>query len=264
MKITIITVCYNSERYIEQTIRSVINQTYKDIEYIIVDGMSTDSTPQIIERYQPYISKYIRGKDKNMYDAINKGMAVSTGDYIDILNSDDTLCNEHVIENVVSQIEKYKDKYEVFYGEEQKYYQYLGITKARPKMQTTHMELLCSRRLTFMGHGAVFISRKVYERLGNYDCDNYSASSDFDYFLRVSKIFPSKYIKTLTQTFRVHEASITSSGRVDAEVEPVLRKNGYYEINPVIRALYFSWGWFRFWMINIIPMMKFYYQKATK
>ena len=132
MRISIITVCYNSEKYLEQTIQSVISQTYKDIEYIVVDGLSTDSTPQIIEKYQTFVAKYLRGKDKNMYDAINKGMAASTGDYIEILNSDDVLCNKYVIENVVKLIENYKEEYEIFYGDDLISYQDTGLIKSRP------------------------------------------------------------------------------------------------------------------------------------
>lgn len=261
MKISIITVCYNSEKYIEQTIRSVIGQTYKDIEYIIVDGMSTDSTPKIIKRYQNNISRYIRGKDKNMYDAINKGMAASTGDYIEILNSDDILSNEFVIENVVLLIEKYKDRYEVFYGDDLIFYQESGVIKSRPKIQTSFTELLCSKKLSFVGHGAVFISRNAYESLGNYDCDRFCAAADLDYLLRAFKLCHCKHIKTLAQTFRVHASSITSSGKINTEIEEVIKKNGYYEITPIARTFYYYKGWIRFWMVNLVPMIRFYKKK---
>ena len=264
MRISIITVCYNSEKYLEQTIQSVISQTYKDIEYIVVDGLSTDSTPQIIEKYQTFVAKYLRGKDKNMYDAINKGMAASTGDYIEILNSDDVLCNKYVIENVVKLIENYKEEYEIFYGDDLISYQDTGLIKSRPKIQTTFKELLCSRKLSFIGHGAVFISRKVYNGIGGYDCDNFKAAADLDYLLRATRKYPCKHIKTLAQTFRVHESSITSSGKIDVEIEGVLHKNGYYLIVPHIRKAYYYKGWFRFWAVNFIPMIKFYIDRIMR
>jgi glycosyltransferase involved in cell wall biosynthesis len=263
MKISIITVCFNSERYIEQTINSVICQTYNNIEYIVVDGMSTDSTPQIIEKYQDRISKYIRGKDKNMYDAINKGMAVSTGDYIEILNSDDMLCNEHVIENIVELIGKYRDKYDVFYGDDLIYYQKLNLIKSRPKIQTSFKELLCSKKLSFVGHGAVFISRRVYENIGDYDCDHFKAAADLDYLLRIFKVFRCKRLRTLAQTFRVHDSSITSSGKIDVEIEEVLRKNDYYKVHPLLRTCLFYKGWIRFWITNLKPMISFYTKKLS-
>ena len=101
MKISIITVCYNSAKTIEKTFDSVASQTYKDIEYIVVDGGSKDETLNIIERYQSTITKYISEKDNGLYDAMNKGIKMATGDYIGIINSDDTLYSSDVIERVV-------------------------------------------------------------------------------------------------------------------------------------------------------------------
>lgn len=100
MKISIITVCYNSAKTIENTILSVINQTYKDIEYIIVDGKSKDDTIQIVEKYNSNITKWISESDKGLYDAMNKGIAMATGDIIGILNSDDTFHSNTVIEEI--------------------------------------------------------------------------------------------------------------------------------------------------------------------
>jgi glycosyltransferase len=87
MKITIITVTYNSSNFLEDCIQSVIQQDYQDIEYIIIDGGSTDGTLSIIKKYEPHISKWISEKDEGMYDAINKGMKLATGEVIGILNS---------------------------------------------------------------------------------------------------------------------------------------------------------------------------------
>jgi glycosyltransferase involved in cell wall biosynthesis len=85
MKITLITVTYNSEKYLQNAIQSVYNQDYSNIEYIIVDGGSTDSTLSIIEQNSTCITKWISEKDNGMYDAINKGMKMATGDVIGIL-----------------------------------------------------------------------------------------------------------------------------------------------------------------------------------
>ena len=102
MKITIITVCYNSAATIEKTILSVAGQTYKDIEYIIVDGNSNDNTIAIINKHEGKISKWISEPDKGLYDAMNKGIAMATGDLIGILNSDDTFNSDTVIEEIVN------------------------------------------------------------------------------------------------------------------------------------------------------------------
>ena len=114
-RITIITVCYNSEKYIEQAILSVINQTYDNLEYIIVDGGSQDSTMSIVNRYRDKISVIISEKDNGISDAFNKGIRRATGDIIGIVNSDDMLYNNNVIEKLA---EYYEDDIDVYRGKE--------------------------------------------------------------------------------------------------------------------------------------------------
>lgn len=106
LKISIITVCYNSDSTIESTIKSVINQEYSNIEYIIVDGKSKDNTLQIIEKYKDKISKVVSEKDDGIYFAINKGIELATGDVIGILHADDVYADNTVIKQVVDLFEK--------------------------------------------------------------------------------------------------------------------------------------------------------------
>ena len=101
-KISIITVCYNSAKTIEDTIQSVVNQTYDNIEYIVIDGVSTDNTLEIINKYKNQITTIICEKDKGIYDAINKGIDLATGDIIANLNSDDFYIDNNVIADVVA------------------------------------------------------------------------------------------------------------------------------------------------------------------
>lgn len=108
MKVSIITISYNSAETIEDTIRSVVSQSYPDIEYIIVDGKSTDATMSIVERYNTRIDKAISEPDKGLYDAMNKGIRMATGDIIGVLNSDDFYCDEHVIRDMVQLFERTK------------------------------------------------------------------------------------------------------------------------------------------------------------
>ena len=101
MKVTIITVTLNSEKFLEDCIKSVISQDYADIEHIVIDGKSTDGTLAIIEKYRDHIAKWISEKDRGMYDAINTGMQMATGEIIGTLNSDDMLASPDVISTIV-------------------------------------------------------------------------------------------------------------------------------------------------------------------
>lgn len=104
-KISIITATYNSGRTLEQTISSVVEQDYPNIEYIIIDGKSTDNTLDIIERYADKGIKYISEVDEGIYDAFNKGIEIATGDYILFLGSDDSLCSKDIISKVSSRLD---------------------------------------------------------------------------------------------------------------------------------------------------------------
>lgn len=106
MKISIITVCYNSEKTISDCITSVVNQSYDNLEYIFIDGKSTDTTMEIIASFGDQIFKVVSEKDKGMYDAINKGIRMASGDIIGVLNSDDYYTNELVIEDVMSKFKE--------------------------------------------------------------------------------------------------------------------------------------------------------------
>ena len=108
MKVTIITVTLNSERFLEDCIKSVISQDYENIEHIIIDGQSTDATLNIIAKYASHISYWISEKDSGMYDAINKGMKVATGDIIGTVNSDDMLAAPNVITEIVNAFNREK------------------------------------------------------------------------------------------------------------------------------------------------------------
>jgi len=107
MKVSIITPSFNSEKTIEETIKSVLGQTYKDIEYIIIDGKSKDRTVEIINKYKDKISKIVSKPDKGIYDAMNKGIKIANSEIIGVLNSDDLYADEKVVEEVVKTFKKY-------------------------------------------------------------------------------------------------------------------------------------------------------------
>ncbi len=100
LKISIITVCWNSAATIEKTIQSVASQTYGNIEYIIVDGKSKDTTLDIVKKYPDTVTNWVSEQDKGLYDAMNKGIKMATGDYICIVNADDTFADDTVIQRI--------------------------------------------------------------------------------------------------------------------------------------------------------------------
>ena len=132
LKISIVTVCYNAVDTIEKTIQSVINQTYQNIEYIIIDGASTDGTVDVINRYRDKIAYFVSEPDKGIYDAMNKAIQVATGEWINFMNAGDFFASNHTIDNIFGQEANYISQ-DVIYGDT--IYDYSGspITyKAKP------------------------------------------------------------------------------------------------------------------------------------
>jgi glycosyltransferase involved in cell wall biosynthesis len=147
--ISIITVVYNGEKYLNQTIESVINQTHKNIEYIIIDGGSTDGTIEIIKKYEKHINYWISEPDKGLYDAMNKGIQIANGDLIGMINSDDWY-ELDAVETVVNTYLKnstntifHADRYDVYPNRDKRVYKfntskfkfrYIGMTYSHPSM----------------------------------------------------------------------------------------------------------------------------------
>lgn len=175
-KFSIITVCFNSSKTIERTIKSVLNQTFSDYEYIIIDGKSTDSTMNIVKKYEPKFHgrmKWISEPDKGIYDAMNKGIKMSTGDIIGIVNSDDFYCLD-ALENMVAEIPH--EKYFILYG-----YQRCITNGLEDKIVIYHHRNLDKQMIT---HPTCFVSRYTYADFGTYDM-SYKSSADYEFMLRV-------------------------------------------------------------------------------
>jgi glycosyltransferase involved in cell wall biosynthesis len=180
LKVSIITITYNSESTLIDTIDSVLNQTYKDIEYIIVDGNSTDSTVSIVHSYKDKIVKFVSEKDKGLYDALNKGIAMATGDVIGILHSDDFYTNHHVIENIVNTFNMnhadavYSDLYYVDKNDTNKIFR---------KWKSGHYKHGMFLNGWMPPHPTFFVRRSVYEKYGAFNLDLVSAA-DYELMLR--------------------------------------------------------------------------------
>jgi len=180
VKVSIITVVLNQESSIKDTIDSVLNQTYKNVEHIIIDGLSTDGTINIIKSYGDKISKFISESDKGIYDAMNKGISLATGDVIGILNSDDFYMDEFVIEKVVKIFKKenvdsvYADLVYVKSSNLNKIIRYYNSSYFNPnKFSYGWMP----------AHPTFFVKSLVYKRFGVFRVD-LEIAADFDILIR--------------------------------------------------------------------------------
>jgi len=186
MKISIITVVYNNEKTIESAINSVLNQTYYDIEYIIVDGNSKDNTTNIIRKYRDRIAQFVSEKDDGIYDAMNKGVRMATGDIIGILNSDDLYTDDQVIQDVANQFTK-KPNLALLYGD-LVYVASDDVNKVIRKWKAGDYHPNFFENANVPPHPALFVRREVYESCGLFNLD-YKLAADYDFMLRAFKRF---------------------------------------------------------------------------
>lgn len=176
IKVSIITPCFNSEKTIHKTLESMLKQTYTNYEYIIIDGKSTDKTLEIIEKYRPQFGnklKVFSEPDEGIYDAMNKGIAKSTGDIIGIVNSDDFYC-EDAIENMVNEIPD--EKYFILYGFQR------CITKGQEDKVVIYNHRNLDRQM--ITHPTCFVSKDTYKDFGMYSLE-YRSSADYEFMLRI-------------------------------------------------------------------------------
>ncbi|HOW36320.1 MAG TPA: glycosyltransferase family 2 protein [Candidatus Omnitrophota bacterium] len=183
LKVSVITVSFNAENCIEATIQSVLAQNYPDIEYIIIDGASNDGTMAIVNKYHPKISKIISEKDNGIYDAMNKGINLATGDIIYFLNADDRFYDNRVIADIADEFDRTNET-DVVCGKTQLVNAPPGFTlPARHSMET----IFSQKReiiLTQICHQRIFCKKRVFDKTGLFDTQ-YRIFADYDWFLKV-------------------------------------------------------------------------------
>lgn len=239
MKISIITVCYNSYSTIEKTILSVASQTYKNIEYIIVDGNSKDNTIDIIKKHENNVTNWISEPDKGLYDAMNKGIGMATGDIVGILNSDDTFHSNTVIEEVVNyhkkndigasvgNIVQHKENGKIVRLYSSKYW--------NPEKLT----------IGFMPpHPSIFFKRELFDKYGNYDL-GFKIGADYElitrFFLKNKISWNYSGITTTAMLVGGLSSSGSSSYRlITKEIQKALQMNGIV-FSPIKIKLRFIW-----------------------
>ena len=217
-KVSIITVCYNSSKTIEDTIKSVLSQTYSNIEYIIIDGLSTDNTLEIVNKYKKEISLIVSEKDNGLYDAINKGISLASGEIIANLNSDDFYIDENVISDVV---DKFKtEKTDLLYTD--LYY----VEEENPNNVTRYWESGEYKKGAFFRgwmppHPTFFVKKEIYNKYGVFNL-NLKSAADYEIMLRfIHKNECSiSYLNRVTVRMRVGGVSNSSlSNRIKANRE---------------------------------------------
>ena len=213
MKLSIITATYNSERTLRDTMESILSQTFQDFEYIIVDGASKDATLDIIREYEPrFLGKmrYLSEPDKGIYDAMNKGFAMATGDVIGILNSDDFFTSDDVLQAVVDGFAGeyvdavYADIHFVGTDDLTKCVRYYSSSVFRPWMMRFGM---------IPAHPSFYCRKAVYDQYGSFDT-TYRIAADFEILLRLIFIhrIRTRYVKKDFVTMRLGGASTTGYG----------------------------------------------------
>lgn len=232
MKVSVITATWNSGATLRDTLESVLRQTYPDIEHIIVDGGSTDNTMALIKEYEPRYNgrlRYICEPDKGIYDAMNKGIRMATGNVVGILNSDDFYTSDNAVETIAQKMER--DDVNAVYGD----IHYVNVSDLNKcvRYYSSKPFRRCWMRLGFMpAHPSFYCRREVYVKYGAFDI-SYKVAADFENLLRL--IFVNKiktvYIPKDFVTMRTGGASssgIRSHKQIMRDHLRALKENGIY------------------------------------
>jgi glycosyltransferase len=185
MKVSIITATYNSSESIKRTLDSIASQDYKNIEHIIIDGGSTDDTLEIVKKHHNQISKIISEKDNGIYDALNKGLKIATGDVIGFLNSDDYFSSDQSVSSIVTAFNASNP--DIVYGD----LMYHSVVNNKIKTIRYWKSNPFEAKSLFFGwmppHPTIYCKREVYETYGDFN-SNLKISADYDFILRVFKL----------------------------------------------------------------------------
>lgn len=236
MKVSIITVTYNSEAFLEQTIRSVTEQTYPNIEYIVIDGASSDNTLTIIAKFKNKIQHLLSEKDNGIYDALNKGIAMATGDIIGILHSDDFFTSNTVIEKVVEKITN--EKSDALYAD----LYYVDKNNTNKITRKWHSDSYSHGAFVngwMPPHPTFFVKKELYQKFGAFNL-SFKTSADYELMLRFIHKHQIKlsYLNEFIIKMRVGgQSNVSVNNRVTANLED--RKA--WEVNGIKPRFYTLW-----------------------
>jgi glycosyltransferase involved in cell wall biosynthesis len=239
MKITIITVCYNSAATLEKTILSVAGQTHSNIEYLLVDGNSKDGTLDIIRKHKDKISQWISEPDKGLYDAMNKGIAMATGDLVGILNSDDTFHSNTVLA-AIADFHK-NNTIDASVGTIMQHKEDGKVVRVYSSKYWTPEKL----KIGFMPpHPSIFFKRTLFDQLGFYEL-GFIIGADYELITRffLKEEISWKYSGITTTAMLVGGLSSSGSSSyqlITAEIQKALSMNGL-SFSPFKIKMRFAW-----------------------
>jgi glycosyltransferase len=224
MKVSIITISYNSALTIKETLNSVKNQSYKDIEHIIIDGKSSDSTLEICSNY-PHLTKIISEKDSGVYDAFNKGLKNASGNIIGFLNSDDVFYDNNSLEKIVKVFDKNTD---AVYGN-------LKFYDENKKIVRRWISKSFEKGMFKIGwmppHPTFYCRKKVYDKYGNFN-DSFKIAGDFELMLRFIECFGIN-TKFLNQNLiKMKSGGISNSG-LNSKIKILKEEFQAFRINKI-------------------------------
>lgn len=234
MKISIITVCYNSSKTISRSIDSVLSQNISGLEYLIIDGASKDNTVSIAESYRKKfeakgIAYIIKSEpDKGIYDAMNKGVQLAKGEIIGILNSDDYYASSDVLCTVINGFEKHKT--ETLYGN------LLYVKDGKPYRYWRSGVFKTFKHGWMPPHPAFFVTKKAYNQYGGYRLDC-GVNADYEFMLRLLEKEKASTI-WIQKTFVNMEAGGTSDNGIDSRIQGVIDNKIAWEVNDMKPPFY--------------------------
>lgn len=224
MTFSIITICYNAAETIERTIKSVLSQTYPDVEYIVVDGASKDDTLAIINKYKEGIKKVVSEPDKGLYDAMNKGIGLATGDYLCFLNAGDCFYNNDTLRQMAATLKK-GERPDILYGETALVNAQGDFVRMRRLQAPEKLTWRSFRQGMLVCHQAFFPRREL---VPPYDLQ-YRFSADFDWCIRIMK-----------QSKTLHNTHLTLVNYLD---EGLTTRNQKASLKERFRIMTKHYGW---------------------
>ena len=248
MKITVITVCFNAGKTIGKTIQSVLEQDYNNIEYIVIDGLSSDNTMAILEKYFDKISILKSESDNGMYDGINKGISLATGDVIGILNADDVFASKDILSKIALAFNT-NSKIDAVLGD-------VSFVNQNDRLVRYYSSAGWNPEKFVWGfmpaHPGFYCKKKIFEKLGNYRTD-FDIAADYELLIRFFKVNSLEYLYLPLLMVKMNLGGKSTNGfkstkKINQEIKKACRLNHLYTNYFMLYSKYF-WKIFEFFPI---------------